>query len=194
MRSDLNRARAGDGHEGAPGAFVGAEPWRGESRACPEPVEGENAATGAQEARRERARRTLMPVARPATRRSNATKPPKFLWSVSVSTRIRSASVLAAFRRPLRRRTSSRHVFLERSRLAPFPLRTFRTSELLVARPSSLPSTCTHHKCSIAPRARGATRETPLLHKNFQFSTMFRSIPRFPHTRRGRPGLPVRPR
>ncbi len=44
-------------------------------------------------------------------RRSNATKPPKFPRSVSVSTRIRSASVLAALQRPLRRRTSSRCAF-----------------------------------------------------------------------------------
>jgi hypothetical protein len=121
----------------------------------------------------------------PNHQRSNATKPPRFLCSVSVSTRIRSASVLAALRRPLRRRTSSRCFSLDRARLAPFALRSIRISELLAARPSSLPSTCSHHKCTITRRARGAAPKSPLLHKNFHLSTAFRSIPRFPHARRG---------
>lgn len=69
-----------------------------------------------------------------------ATKPPGFTPSASVSTRIRSASVLAASPQPLRRRTSFRCFFktpLDFHRSSPRSMH----RELLAARPSSLPPT-----------------------------------------------------
>lgn len=73
---------------------------------------------------------------------------------------------------------------LHRSRSEPF-----RTSELLAARTPSLPSACSHHTVRVARSAIGRRLERPLLHKNFQFSTAFRSNPRYPQ-RRGRPEDP----
>src|ERR1700676_3617269 len=132
----------------------------------------------------------------------NATKPLRLPLAASVSTRIRSARVLADLRQPLRRRTSI-SVLAEFVRLAPIVLS--RSCELLAARPSSyLPSTCAHHKVTMSNRATRFRPPTPLVHKNLSFSPSIPTNPRNPHpnpsTKRTplsikpRPGAPTQQR
>ena len=68
--------------------------------------------------------------------------------------------------------------------------------ELLIARPSSLPSTCSHHTSTIFNRAIGQRPKPAPVHKKLHFSTQFRSITRNPQrdhpARRVRVPLPHR--
>jgi len=52
--------------------------------------------------------------------------------------------------------------------------------ELLVARPSTLPSACSHHTGTHDKRARGPRCKRPLVHKKLSFSTQFPKIPHNP--------------
>ena len=66
--------------------------------------------------------------------------------------------------------------------------------ELLAARPSPLPSTCSHHKCSTMQRAIGQRLDNPLVHKKLHFSTPIPSIPRYSQHHRAPIGRRCRPR
>jgi hypothetical protein len=112
---------------GAAGTRERAEAWKAGS--------ARTVATGAQDARRERARRT--PAHHPANHHREATRPPVSPRPASISTRIDLRLPSPIVHQPRRRRTSSRC----RS-----------TGEPLAAHPSSLPPTCSHH----TERARAA--------------------------------------
>jgi hypothetical protein len=55
--------------------------------------------------------------------------------------------------------------------------------ELLVARPPTLPSACSHHTGRHDKRARGRSSKRPLVHKKLSFSTQFPKIPPNPQPR-----------
>jgi hypothetical protein len=65
-----------------------------------------------------------------------------------------------------------------RFRLA--PVRSLITCELLAARPSALPSTCSYRSGHLADRASSLRQAWSLVHKNFQLSTAIRRVPPFP--------------
>ncbi len=126
---------------------------------------------------------------RARARALNATKPHELPRTASVSTRIRSAHVLAGFRRPLQRRTSlsvllstRRSTFIARHLASPHR-RVSRHSQ------STLPSTCTHHTCARVDSARGQNAESMLVHKKVALSTAFRSNSR--NSQRDRAGTRV---